>query len=243
MTSKTLRFFQLMALLLLTVIGVSMGGISASAAATNDPAAPPLERPVVDVTNTLSSQQVDEIAAAINAGRAIDGRQTGVLIVDTTGRDSIEAYSIRIARDWGIGENGKDNGILLVVAVDDKSLRIEVGRGLEGDIPDALARRIGDNLMVPHMKNGDVYRAVLAGAEAVQAEGDRMAAATEDTGTVPPWLIIVGIFILSVVIASGGGSQRRGHAARSRSASSSSKNFGGSFGGGSFGGGGSSSRW
>ena len=177
--------------LILTGCTFTLGG------AVPEPAAPPLERPIVDTTDTLTVTETDRIADVINAGREQSGRQTAVLVIDSLGGEAIETYSLRMARDWGVGDAELNNGVLLVVAVDDHELRIEVGTGLEGDLPDAVARRIGDDIMVPYMKDDNLYDAVLAGAEAVQADGDRLITPRQDlnSNSVGDFLIPIAFLI------------------------------------------------
>jgi uncharacterized protein len=127
------------------------------------PPAPPASARVVDLTNTLSG---DDIAA--QARRLIDfqrrkGSQIAVLIVPTTQPETIEQYSIRVAEAWKIGRKKIDDGALLVVAKSDRKLRIEVGYGLEGALTDVTARRIIDETIAPRFKTGDFSGGIAAG--------------------------------------------------------------------------------
>lgn len=127
------------------------------------PPAPPPTARVIDLTDTLSG---DDIAA--QARRLLDfqrrkGSQIAVLIVPTTQPETIEQYSIRVAEAWKIGRKKVDDGALLVVAKNDRKLRIEVGYGLEGALTDVTARRIIDETIAPHFKTGDFAGGIAAG--------------------------------------------------------------------------------
>ena len=98
---------------------------------------------------------------------AAKGAQVAVLIVVTTEDEPIEGYALRVAEAWKLGRKGIDDGALLVVAKDDRPLRIEVGYGLEGALPDAIAKRIIAETSVPHFKLGNFFAGVNAGVERI----------------------------------------------------------------------------
>ena len=92
------------------------------------PAAPPLDRPIVDQTKTLSNEDVSRISNLIKAERQKKSLQIGVLMIDTLGNDdSLEEYSLKVARQWGISDKKKSNGVLLFIAKNDRKMRIEIG--------------------------------------------------------------------------------------------------------------------
>lgn len=133
------------------------------------PAAPSLERPIVDQTKTLSDDQVNALAAQIARSRAERSYQIGILLIPTLGTDEyLEGYSLKVARQWGIGEAGKSNGVLLLIVMDEHKLRIEVGRGLEGDMTDVRASRIIRNVITPKFKKGDYYAGISDGVNSIQ---------------------------------------------------------------------------
>src|SRR6185295_10628044 len=101
------------------------------------------------------------------AFEARKGSQIAVLIVPTTRPEAIEPYSIRVVEQWKLGRKGVDDGALLLVAKNDRALRIEVGYGLEGVLPDATANRIIEDIIVPRFKTGDLYAGVDAGVDAM----------------------------------------------------------------------------
>ena len=100
-----------------------------------------------------------------------------VLIVPTTQPEEIEQYSIRVADQWKIGRKGVDDGVILLVAKNDRRVRIEVGRGLEGALPDAIANRIVTETITPHFKLGDYDGGGRGGRRSDRLGGQRRAAA------------------------------------------------------------------
>src|SRR6478609_9268194 len=126
---------------------------------------PPLSGPVVDQTGTLSSDEIDSLAKKIRDFEARKGSQISVLIVPTTQPESIEQFSIRVAEAWKIGRKKVDDGAILLVAKNDRKLRIEVGYGLEGALTDATTKRIIDEIIAPRFKSGDFAGGITAGAE------------------------------------------------------------------------------
>ena len=126
-------------------------------------AVPPLNSRVTDQTGTLDAAQIASLDATLAAFEKSKGSQIAVLIVTTTGDETIEQYSIRVVDVWKLGRKGVDDGVLLLVAKDDHKVRIEVGRGLEGVIPDAIANRIIDEDIVPKFRAGDFAGGLQAG--------------------------------------------------------------------------------
>lgn len=126
-------------------------------------AVPPLTARATDLTGTLSPSQRDALEQELRAFETRKGSQIAVLIVPTTQPEVIEQYALRVAEAWKLGRKGVDDGALLLVAKDDRALRIEVGYGLEGAIPDAVANRVIDEIIVPFLKQGDFYGGIQAG--------------------------------------------------------------------------------
>ena len=124
-------------------------------AALADVAVPPLTGRVVDKTATLSSGDVASLDQALKDFEAKKGSQIAVLIVPTTQPQTIEQYSLRVAEAWKIGRKKIDDGAILVVAKDDRKLRIGVGYGLEGALTDVTAKRIIDEVITPKFRSGD----------------------------------------------------------------------------------------
>jgi uncharacterized protein len=128
-----------------------------------DVAVPPLTGRVVDQTGTLSSGDIASLTQTLTDFQARKGSQIAVLIVPTTEPETIEQYSIRVAEAWKIGRKKIDDGALLVIAKNDRKLRIEVGYGLEGALTDVTSRRIIDEEIAPKFKAGDFAGGVTAG--------------------------------------------------------------------------------
>jgi uncharacterized protein len=130
-----------------------------------DVAVPPLAARVTDLTGTLSGGAVARIEAKLAGLEAKKGSQLAVLIVPTTQPEEIEQYGIRVAEAWKLGRKGVDDGAILIVAKNDRRVRIEVGYGLEGAMPDAIASRIVAETVTPHFKLGDYDGGVEAGID------------------------------------------------------------------------------
>ncbi len=118
-------------------------------------AVPPLTGRVVDQTGTLTSEAAARLEQKLGDFEARKGSQIAVLIVPTTQPEAIEQYSIRVAEAWKVGRKKVDDGAILLIAKNDRKLRIEVGYGLEGALNDVTAKRIIDEIITPKFKNGD----------------------------------------------------------------------------------------
>jgi len=147
-------------------------------AAAADVAVPPLSGRVVDQTGTLSASDISALTQTLQNLETRKGSQVAVLIVPTTAPETIEQYSIRVAEAWKIGRKKIDDGALLVVAKNDRKLRIEVGYGLEGSLTDATASRIIDEIIVPKFRSGDFAGGIAAGVGRIVAviDGEKLPA-------------------------------------------------------------------
>src|ERR1700758_5384657 len=123
--------------------------------AAADVTVPPLTGRVVDQTGTLAPSDIASLTQQLKDLEQRKGSQVAVLIVPTTEPETIEQFSIRAAEAWKIGRRRIDDGALLVVAKNDRKLRIEVGYGLEGSLTDATASRIISEIITPKFRNGD----------------------------------------------------------------------------------------
>jgi uncharacterized protein len=146
------------ALLVALLMGWALGAFA-------DVAVPPLSGRVVDQTGTLSSGDIAALTQTLKDLESRKGSQIAVLIVPTTEPETIEQYSIRVAEAWKIGRRRIDDGALVVVAKNDRKLRIEVGYGLEGALNDATARRIVDEIITPKFRAGDFAGGISAGID------------------------------------------------------------------------------
>jgi uncharacterized protein len=178
-----------------------------AALASADVAVPPYSARVIDLTGTLSGGAVALIEAKLADLETRQGSQIAVLIVPTTQPEEIEQYSIRVAEAWKAGRKNVDDGAILLVAKDDRRVRIEVGRGLEGALPDAIANRIVDENITPRFKAGDFDGGIEAGVDkmiaVVNGEAlpppDRKWEHRGDTSHALPLLLVV-VFVASGVL-------------------------------------------
>lgn len=135
--------------------------------AAADVAVPPLTARVTDVTGTLTPEQVAGLEKKLADFEARKGSQIAVLIVPTTAPEAIEQYSLRVVESWKLGRKKVDDGALLIIAKDDRAMRIEVGYGLEGALNDAVSKRIISEIITPPFKQGDFYEGISAGLDSM----------------------------------------------------------------------------
>jgi len=128
------------------------------------PAVPAIAR-VLDQTGTLSAEQKAALEKMLQEFEARKGSQIAVLMVPTTGGEPIEQYALRVAEQWKLGRKQIDDGALLVVAKNDRALRIEVGYGLEGVLTDAASKRIVSEIIAPRFKEGDFFAGLSTGVD------------------------------------------------------------------------------
>jgi uncharacterized protein len=168
---------------------------------------PPFSAFVTDLTGTLDPPQREALERELLAFEQRKGSQIAVLLVATTEPETIEQYALRVAEAWRLGRKGIDDGVLFLVAKDDRVMRIEVGYGLEGVIPDAIAKRIISEIVTPYFKQGDYYGGVDAGVSRLirlidgeplppPQERDRGWSGIEDLLPV----LVVGTIILGMVM-------------------------------------------
>lgn len=130
---------------------------------------PALDDPVVDTANALSASTRATLREQALQLQARKGAQLQVLVVPSVGDDGIEAFAQRVFDQWQLGRAGVDDGVLLLVAVQDRRVRIQTGYGLEGTIPDAYAARIIDKAIVPRLREGDLDQGMLDGSKVLVA--------------------------------------------------------------------------
>ncbi len=218
---------------------------------------PTLSGRVVDEASLMSRKQAHQLTQQLAAFEKRSGIQLVVASIDTLAGDTIEEYGYQLGRHWGIGQKGKDNGVLLLIAQDERKVRIEVGYGLEGALPDAIAANIIQTRILPAFKRGDMVAGVVAGSQAIMqalaGEYKPVENASKDK-LGGPWLFILMVIVMIVLhnLRGGGGGGRGGrrraaYLAGGFGAGRSGGGFGGgggfSGGGGSFGGGGASGGW
>ncbi len=169
---------------------------------------PKLEARVTDLTGTLTAAQQAELEQKLADFEARKGAQIAVLIIPTTQPESIEQYSIRVVDAWKLGRRRVDDGALLLIAKNDRTLRIENGYGLEGVLTDAATNRIVEDTMVPLLRQGQFFEAVSAGVQQVMhlIDGEALPAPDRNwqKNRPPNWnvlpFIIFGFLVASSVL-------------------------------------------
>ena len=239
--------------------------------AQNIPARPTPPKLVNDFTNTLAVNEVASLEAQLVALDDSSSNQIAVVIVPTLDDYPIEEYAHKLFRTWGIGNKNKNNGILLLIALNDKKIRIEVGKGLEGAIPDVTADRIIRNELAPYFKQQRFYdgidhtiRILSLAAVGEYKEARAKQRPSNGMGAFAAIGLVILVIIIIVIVSnmSGGGGgfmSRRGYRGFDGGlppiwfggggfggGSSGGSDFGGGFGGfggGDSGGGGASGGW
>ncbi len=213
---------------------------------------------VHDEANILSPGTIAQLEQILKAERDSTSNQIAILIVPSLEGEDIDGFGIRVAEAWKAGDVKKDNGVIFIVSIQDRKMRIEVGQGLEGVLTDALSSRINRNEVAPQFRQGNYDAGVLAGTIAIiQAiKGTYVNESPPQRGkrgSRSPWgtVLLIIIIIIAMSRRKGGGGGMGGYwaagaagallggAGRSDSWGSGS-DFGG---GGGFGGGGSSDSW
>lgn len=130
---------------------------------------PKLSQRVTDLTQTLTPEQLASLTQKLAELEKSKGSQIAVLMVPSTGEEAIEQFSIRVVDEWKLGRKDIADGVLFLIAKDDKKMRIEVGRGLEGALPDVTASRIIREFVRPQFKKGDFAAGISAGVDKISA--------------------------------------------------------------------------
>jgi len=216
---------------------------------------------VHDQAHVLSPSTVAELESILKAERDSTSNQIAILIIPSLEGEILEEYAIRVAhKEWKLGEKGKDNGVLMLVVVNDRKIRIESGYGLEGVLTDAMSSRINRNEIAPRFRAGDYDGGIKAGVAAIiqairgEYKNDNPVAQQRKSSKRSPLftiLIIIIVIILAARRKGGGGSGGYWSSGGGfiggfggGSGGGSWGGSGGSFGGGGgFGGGGSSDSW
>lgn len=252
----------LIALLLVTL---SLSGFS-----QDFPAKP--NKLVNDYTGTLSPEQIQQLEQKLVAFDDSTSIQVAIAILQSVGEYDINDYAQQLGRAWGVGTKGKDNGVMIVVALGDRKISIQTGYGVEGVLPDMYTRRIIDNDIKPYFKTGAYYEGLNAGTNAIIAiskgeyKNDKPKVGKQGSGGSGIIVIIIIIVVVIILLKKGGGGGGGSQVIGGRGVadalfwsmllgggrgsggggwgggSSGGGGFGG-FGGGSFGGGGSSGSW
>jgi len=234
------------------------------------PSAPNPPRLVNDFTGTLTADQQQFLENKLVAFDDSTSTQIAVVIIKSTEGQDIAQYAVDLGRKWGIGGKQFNNGVLLLIAKDDRKLNIATGYGVEGALPDITAKHIIDDEIVPNFKGDDYFRGIDEGTnaimQAVKGEYHVTRKKSSSGSGAGMFVLFIVILILVAILRSGGGGKGGGYASRKGyrdflgpfllgnllggsgrggggwSGGGSSGGFGG-FGGGSFGGGGASGGW
>jgi len=235
---------------LLAYILIGAAGIHVASA---DVPVPYLTSPVTDLTSTLSISQKEILEKELLDFERAPGSQLAVLIVFSTKPEEIELYSLRVVEKWRLGRDGVDDGALLLIAKNDRRLRIEVEYGLEGILTDATCKRIIDEIITPRFKAGDSFGGIQAGLRAMIQVLRGEPLPSQPAGAPPTALlvfilfmpVIFGILMVRKIRAASWVQNEDGwyssHARWQNLSGGRSSSFHG--GGGRFGGGGASGRW
>ncbi len=204
---------------------------------------PTLTSELVDTAGLLSNQEASSVrafAARLNASNRV---QLAILITPSLEELPIESYALEVSEKWKLGQKGVDNGLLLVIAPNEKRMRFEVGYGLEGDLPDIVAKRILSDELAPYFRERRFGDGIQIAIESVaqrlnidlKAQVDRKLRGrrADPKGSLAVWLFLALLVLIIVISASGGG-----HGRSNWHGGSSGGWGGGGFGGGGFGGGG-----
>lgn len=173
---------------------------------------PPLASPITDLTGTLTPTQIASLDRSLRAFEERKGSQVAVLLVATVEPEAIEQFSIRVADQWKIGRKNVDDGVIFIIAKNDRNMRIEVGRGLEGALPDVIAKRIIRDEVTPHFRAGEYYLGIVAGTDRIMRviDGEPLPEATivqrarkpgSDIGSALPVLLIISVVIGNILRA------------------------------------------
>ncbi len=209
---------------------------------------------VHDQANALSPQTRAQLEALLKAERDSTSNQIAILLVSTLEGDDIDLYANRVFNDWKLGDEKKDNGVLFLIAINDRKMRIEVGQGLEGVLTDALSSRINRNEVAPAFRQGNYDAGVIAGTLAIikAIQGEYKGDGKKKKSF--PWIPFL-LILAFIIISSRGRGRRGGGGGGYWTTGPMIGGFGGSsgswgggggidFGGGGFsGGGGSSDSW
>jgi uncharacterized protein len=237
---------------------------SASLWAQDIPAQPSPPRLVNDFTGTLTTDQANAIERKLVAFDDSTSTQIAVVLINSLVGYDISDFALKLGRKWGIGGKEYNNGVVFLIAIQDRKINISTGYGVEGALPDITAKHIIDEVIKPNFKGKDYYRGIDEGTNAIikAVKGEYKIAKKKrkgSDGAIALGLIVVTILLLSIMGGGGSGGSmisRRGHRGlggpfffplgggfgSSGGGSSGGGGFGG-FGGGSFGGGGASGGW
>ncbi|MFH1045319.1 MAG: YgcG family protein [Pseudomonadota bacterium] len=190
---------------LIHLFGILALVFASVAGAADEVAVPPLKARVTDVTGTLDSGELASLESELRAFEQRKGSQIAVLMLPSTQPEAIEQYSIRVAEHWKIGRAKADDGVILVIAKNDQRLRIEVGYGLEGAIPDVVAKRIIREVIAPHLLANDFYGGIRDGTQTLMKliEGEKLPPPRAQASTGDDYQSLIAALLVVVIVAGG----------------------------------------
>jgi uncharacterized protein len=230
---------------------------------------PPPKQYFNDYSHVVSPAATERLNATLENFERETSSQVVIAIFQKMESDSsIEDYTVRVAQSWKVGQKTRDNGVVLFVFIQDRQMYLQVGYGLEGALPDAICKRIIDDEIKPHFRNGDYDGGLTAGVSAIltaakgeyKGSGGTVAERVQRLTGIAPFVISVVIIVLIFIVFLRGGGYNRRNSGWTISSGGSSRGWGGSGfsrggggfsgggggfsgGGGSFGGGGAGGRW
>lgn len=179
-------------------------GIASSQAADGLVDIPPLQSAVTDLTQTLSAEEQAALTQKLNQFSQQSGSQVAVLLVPSTQPEEISQFGIRVADAWKVGREKQDDGVIVIVAKNDRKMRIEVGYGLEGAIPDAIAKRIISEQISPAFKQGQFYLGLNLATDTLikLIQGEQLPAPTKQSRQAPAddWMSMLPILMFAAII-------------------------------------------
>jgi uncharacterized protein len=182
--------------------------IGLGALAADIVAVPKLAARVTDQTGTLTAPERDALESKLAAFEQARGSQVAVLIVPTIAGEAIEEFAGRVTDEWKLGRKGVDDGVLFVIAKQERKLRIHTGRGVQGTLTDALSKRIVADIVAPRFRSGDFAGGIDAGVQAIfkAIEGEQLpspsakpASGKVDVVSSYSNLLILGLFLVPIV--------------------------------------------
>jgi uncharacterized protein len=257
-----INYFKKSKFYVVTKAGILLTLVTLSLNAQDVPAVPNPARLVNDYVGVLSASEIQSLESKLVEFDDTTSNQIAVIIVKSVEPYDMNSYATKLGRAWGIGHEGKNNGVVVVWATEDRKVYVSPGYGLEGALPDAYAKRIVDRVIIPYFKQDRYFEGLDAGTSAIMdyATGEYEAEPDSGEGELPFWAFFLMMVVIVIVIRifskggrGGGGGLMAGDSSRpyttytgwgghSGNWSGGSGGFGGGgfgdFGGGSFGGGG-----
>jgi uncharacterized protein len=176
------------------------------AVAQDFPPAPNPPRLVNDLTGTLSAEEVGQLEQKLLAYSDSTSTQVSIVLMGSVGPYDISDYAIQLGEKWGIGGKGKDNGILILAAMDDRKVFITTGRGMEGVVPDALAKRIVTDMILPNFKMQAYYQGLDQATDMIfklasgEYKADEVLSEGDSGGAIFFILLLVFLFVIIPII-------------------------------------------